>query len=1016
MEFGDYEYRQLVSQLSQFTDKPLNTRNDVIDVLALFLGKPLRGINKYQLEQSADEWLTFIRKIVGKANFERLTNPKWKPTTKRNNGELDEKSITTLATRYVIQKFGYMRTIGYPADDVDEVKQDFQNLIDEYRAEAIEHLLGVPQTIKQPKQSTQILPPEKQTQLETELIDLNNRIEAAIQATRELKELEDNPVFKKYNAYINHGRTPNQARFYLRKANITTILNRHNELQQLSKSLPDLNERAESIIDILQRNQSAKRATEELQQREPPLDLSEVQEIPMNVALKQQLTQQIQAKEQQRIQQREQKLKNIARERAHDDDEYNALIDNISQYVQSHEDVENYFKTLALDVQSVQESLDAIRTGKRFHLTGLSNNERRVIQENLPEALDELFGFLSVNDKVQIRFMCGGKVRYAPNVYNKKQAQELLSNWTEDGLMIQYDDTTHWSDTEGDRTDLPKFFICDWIEFIVNNKVGRSASGGGFPKYYFKRTGEKLTINNKEFSEDEVANALVRYEIFDHAPKTANETQPCIIYALSQLDWSVNQWTKIKDLLYSRIKYRHVPTTAVKLLFEELDIYAKIHDFDTEEVFIINGKTQDKRFGLKKQRKFAIKRIELDIIDKHFMLHDDKTIFGIPSDELIRTLKEQQRLQTFTFNDSAIFKYPLPEYNPIKPEAYLSTNFMTPQQVLNSLKGNFSNEAFKGFNMLLNYMIENNLDIRADSGTAKTYLHKSVRGGNVAMNPIATNAHEITSLDVNSCYPFALSRINAPLGLPQIIKPEMDVMELVKSGAIVFVDCDFTYTPISPIDKPPKASMLTNYDLQKSSIHVQNVRGGYYWSKNKVAEQPFKKLVDDWYELKQTDKSQKRVLNAGIGYLIKKFKPTYYTNYTNGNRYNVNYLGEKDGKDIMANPVDYTVNFTALHSLIISFASLYIHKIFEYCVQHDIPLLYTSTDSIVVNSKDVEKLNDYIGNELGKLKIEAVGNNAIFIKPRLYYINENKYSSLNVQHDFIEKNYPTVRDYYLSLN
>ena len=134
------------------------------------------------------------------------------------------------------------------------------------------------------------------------------------------------------------------------------------------------------------------------------------------------------------------------------------------------------------------------------------------------------------------------------------------------------------------------------------------------------------------------------------------------------------------------------------------------------------------------------------------------------------------------------------------------------------------------------------------------------------------------------------------------------------------------------------------------------------------------------------------------------------------NRSNPACLAQFDNKDLFQNAVDYTHNFTQLHALITSFASFYLQNyIFKHCVDNNIEMLYTSTDSLVLYSDDVSKMSKYMSEtELGKMKIEAVGN-GIFIKPRCYYINESKYASLNKPHQDIVAEYACARDYFMTL-
>ena len=83
-------------------------------------------------------------------------------------------------------------------------------------------------------------------------------------------------------------------------------------------------------------------------------------------------------------------------------------------------------------------------------------------------------------------------------------------------------------------------------------------------------------------------------------------------------------------------------------------------------------------------------------------------------------------------------------------------------------------------------------------------------------------------------------------------------------------------------------------------------------------------------------------------------------------------------------------------------------------------MIYTSTDSLTILTKDLPLMKEFINaTELGKLKIEAQGDKAVFIRKGLYYINDKKYGSLNVPHEQIEKyclsNSISLAEFYMKL-
>ena len=98
------------------------------------------------------------------------------------------------------------------------------------------------------------------------------------------------------------------------------------------------------------------------------------------------------------------------------------------------------------------------------------------------------------------------------------------------------------------------------------------------------------------------------------------------------------------------------------------------------------------------------------------------------------------------------------------------------------------------------------------------------------------------------------------------------------------------------------------------------------------------------------------------------------------------------------NDIDYRYNYTTIASLLLSKLKLDMFNVELYCHKNNIPMLYTSTDSLTIYEEDVPKLQYLIKPGLGNFKIEARGEGAIFIKRGLYYINDQKFGTVNRPH------------------
>ena len=223
-------------------------------------------------------------------------------------------------------------------------------------------------------------------------------------------------------------------------------------------------------------------------------------------------------------------------------------------------------------------------------------------------------------------------------------------------------------------------------------------------------------------------------------------------------------------------------------------------------------------------------------------------------------------------------------------------------------------------------------------------------------------------------------------------------------GTHVLNNIDFAYLPIE-IDKtiPPK---------------------GYYW--NEVAERALSEFVDQLFAIKQQNRSLgKALLNKHIGMFGKRAPLTYHV--------------FAPFRDIKSHPLvrdcklvengtmyrfyhefDYTYNFSMVYSLILSQAKANNERVFRYCHKHNIPMYYSSTDSLAIPTRCLPLMKQFVDDKaLGKLKIEAQGDNAVFIAWCLYYINDNKFATKYIEHDrmiaYCKYNKITLHDLYMQL-
>lgn len=795
-------------------------------------------------------------------------------------------------------------------------------------------------------------------------------------------------------------------------------------------------------------------------------DIGELSEISTLEYLRDQFNRDLPQREASRILHREEQINEINQEIARSPEELDELRDKAPEIARSDMTIEDYRDSKPTDTAKMDTFITSIEPNKQISISGFTNKERAELLPRLISKLDDIFKTINATDTVQIRFGRGKDVKFAPSIRTQAGALEFLKKWTQNGFVINYDEDTHIPLTAGDRESVAPMYLCDWFEIVVHH--GKSAPGGGYPKWYYKRTNSPVVINGQEYNEETLIKALERYQIPDHiltaADNNSTFTEPCFIHVISLLDYTPRQLTQVRDLLFSRLKYIHLPATDAAIILEELNVKAIFHDYDNDKTFTYsahgvryddndehkNCSKEGLYFGHKKCKngprcnhkdcslKYFTKCVDIDILDKHYMIHDENVQpFNMSSIELIRLLIHDKKIIPFSVYDISIYTKPL-KPRPISNLAtYSHTCFKTPSQVISyyncykthnikhirSLRfddpklATFTNDnpelsGLIGYYLLLNYMKDKNLNILADGGTVKQFLSQSTRGAMVAIenNKMQIVHESVSYLDINSFYWFCLRNIDVGTGYPKTIPTTFtleNIVKLARDGAIVFLQCTYRYKSRHSLDRPPKRNLvLTTYDILSGSFEIDDSEPmcGYYWSADKVLKQPFKQFVDTLYQLKYVNPQIKRIVNAGIGMLVHKWKSRYIRPGSTLEPTNLGFIASIDNgkKQLWANAVDYEYNFTQIHSLIVSYASYYLQTVlFKHCQEHNIRTIYTSTDSIVVPTADISKLESFMENpqqhQLGKLKIEAQSNaTTYFIRKGLYYISDDKYAKLNV--------------------
>ena len=1060
-----------------------NRRAKLIDAMQALTGKNITTND--DIIREYHNWSNHVKKLTGKRTFNAIVNDTelFTDPTRVNH------DLNILTTKELIKRYGAVSVFHYVNTPAEVERQ-----LERYKALFAETKLAILQnrlselTESEALMDNQIM--QEQSELEAQIADNNRAIDEKTQQIQALsadrtdaargrlrmslqttihdrRRILNSQIYKdwidRYRSYVDSGRSEAQIRHYMRNLSddeYSQFIRNVQDLALFDSQIPALRQRLRAAEEAAVNYNRLSHEVDTLVARNTELARRmNAENVESNRPFIDRMNQLRPTVEGRRNMARENYTGELIRGRARNQEEFNQLNQEAPQLAKEPIDkIENYFNDRAVNQERLDSTIAALKALQRVDVSNFTNDERNLLKPLMLQAINETLANIDAYSSVRVIVGRNGESNGPKSMrFNTRDdAINFLKNWVSEGLVISYDDETHYQLTDGDRQSIAKLWTIDWFQIVVNN--GAAAPGGGFPKFYFKRSGKA--------DDDELAKVLSKYQIPDHQPTAADSPdmlEPCLMHCILQMEfWTDRQRQMVRELLQTRIRFMHVSATEAHTIFQELCINATIDDHDNGKYleYYYDGKRLetsdcnrsyntkvDRRgvmFGWVEPRK-RIPTLKLHIYKQHYFLNE-KTPLGVNSFKLIKQLEEAGRIAPLSQSDVQIFKRQLEVPAPvIGIKSYFSSCWKTVDEVVagqqfkvsSVLTLDLANEAalkayradenpngLVGYKLLLEYMKANKLNILADSGTVKHFLSQSVRGANVATENGKTLIVDepVVSLDMNSCYWYALQHINVGSGLPKSISANMsldDIMQIVKSGGIVFVECSYEYVRQHPLDVPSKKKLvLTSYDLLNPAYKVDRSKpiAGIYWAGDKVLQQPFNELVSRLYWCrKHVNNELKHVLNAGIGMLIHKYKPKY-GRAKNPERIpsNVNYYGECDGKEIWINPIDYEYNYTQIHSLIMSYVQMHLQNIFLQCQARGVRLLYTSTDSLVIREADVSKVVDFIDEtKLGFFKCEAKSEeSAVFVGRGLYYINPSKYGTLNVPHACVE-NY--CRDHNISI-
>jgi hypothetical protein len=233
-------------------------------------------------------------------------------------------------------------------------------------------------------------------------------------------------------------------------------------------------------------------------------------------------------------------------------------------------------------------------------------------------------------------------------------------------------------------------------------------------------------------------------------------------------------------------------------------------------------------------------------------------------------------------------------------------------------------------------------------------------------------------------------------------------MNLTDKFAILTVD-------ITAINKPrwfyPGNKLITGkatYDsiALKSLVKYCEVEytiiSGYVW--NTIENTDMKQYIAKLYAKKQSAVGHDRdifkcMLNSAMGKTLRRGTKTTKKKmfdseakaraYAATNQWMLDSIQEEnEGKwsVVLSWCLDKTFNFSQVGIAILSQARAHMNQLFDECDELGISVYYHHTDCLLVETSKVSLLKDWIGNELGKLKVEAQGEDAVILNMKCYRV------------------------------
>ena len=547
----------------------------------------------------------------------------------------------------------------------------------------------------------------------------------------------------------------------------------------------------------------------------------------------------------------------------------------------------------------------------------------------------------------------------------------------------------------------------DILREYRNKKLGKTRGKGVFEGRFFSYL---LTTDLFDLSEFQIYNKLEdidRMNCFIFALKQSGKVSDNIINALIN-DIPQNQYISKKAITFYANKYNL--NIRMLVYYENAKDKFRLFKFGNEENEVIELLLFKNHIMINK---------EVSINPNYFRFRDCETADN-KKIELIKSVNKFGRATYYSEVPKYLIHQILPKlflYGAFKPITLLDIH-ETQEQINTANKVNIPT-SINNFDFVP-YIGQagDDLDILNDvenlymvGGEFYNNIKQTVRGGRVYCKKCKIN-EELVDIDIHSLYPYAMTLIGIPTGIPKI------------THEYIHTDYTFNYIRVRKINTHTHPILLTNLNLGYMWINGIDLKElikycviefdyivGYYYE---TVDYKIGDYINEMYKKRQNKNNEmdiKLKLNSIYGKCLKKPNQTFtkdvknVDNYISRNWNNIVRINRinKDGSGTITEFRKYNqhYNLAQFGSLITAQArrimNNYIHTLYIYGVE----LIYSDTDNLIIRKSDFDELQKYnmfrMGDNMGEFhydygpcqtetnKIE-VAKGGIFVSKKRYLL------------------------------